>query len=172
MGIYSHPWICHEYCSLCSICHLFQFNISSQYCFCHRCFVPSPNNAPLPFCSPVEEHLGGWGWTGASVHTDEVIYNLDYRHKHTNEKEPHWGIPDHGMAFSPADLELSQVKCLNYEPGLSRPYVFNEDSLTSEHLSFFSPVMNHLMEYWSICVNYVSFGLQPPTCRASVRSPK
>lgn len=68
-------------------------------------FFPSPNNAPLPFCSPVKEHLGGWGWTGASVNTDEVTHNLDYRHTLT-QKSPQGGIPDHGMAFSPPDLEL------------------------------------------------------------------
>lgn len=88
MGIYSHPWIFCAYFSLCYICHLFRFNTCSQYCFHHWCFVPCPDNAPFPFCSPVMEHLGGWGWTGASVNTDEVIHNLDYRQKHTTRKEP------------------------------------------------------------------------------------
>lgn len=57
-----------------------RFNMCSQYCLHHRFFVPSSNNsAPLPFCSPIKEQLRGWSWTGASVDTDEVIHNLDYR---------------------------------------------------------------------------------------------
>lgn len=50
-------------------------------------------NAPLPFCSPVEEHLGGWGWTGASVNTDEVIHNLDTDRNTQIKKEPPWRHP-------------------------------------------------------------------------------
>lgn len=172
MGIYSHPWICRDNCSLCYICHLFQFNTCSKYCFCHRCFVPSPNNAPLPFYSPVKEHLGGWSLTRASVNTVEIIHNLDNRQTHTNTKEPPVRHPRPRDGILSTWLLTTWVKCLNYESGLFRLYVFNEEQSptesTSEHLAFFSPVVNHMMEYWSICVNHRSFGLQPPTCGASV----
>lgn len=173
MGIYSHPWICHEYCSLCYICHSLQFNTCSQYCFHHRCFVPAPNNAPLPFCSPVEEHLGGWGWTGASVSTDEVFHNLDYRQKHTNRKrapaeasqtmgwhslQQTWNLPKWSAWMM--SLVFLGPMCLMRAESHFRALGFL-------FMSYASP-----MEYWPVCVNYLSFGLQPPTCGASVRSPK
>lgn len=162
MGIYSHPWICREYCSLCYICHSFRFNTCSQFCFCHGCFVPSPNNAPLLCCSPVKEHLGSWGWTGASVSTDEVIHNSDYRQTHTNKKDPpvRHPRPWDGILSTWLGTSLSEVPELW---AWSFQAVFNEDSLLQRALQNTCLFSQQLWITWFISVNYVSFGLQPPT---------